>query len=165
MSDGKNRGPYHEIWPGDPEWVEDPHACEEYSRLVGPNGFECILGEPEDRTWSRDGRDVVERLNRLHHELHRATSLARDLAGERDRLQDILDERAGAWAEVYAVTKKVQHVLFHLREEIREHGSHEISADKERVKAHHQGQTVAYKHACEHIGEILAMLSALGAKE
>ena len=40
--------------------------AEEYSLLLGPNGFECILGEPEDCTWQRDGRKVVEQLNRLH---------------------------------------------------------------------------------------------------
>lgn len=33
--------------------------------LIGPNGFSCVLGEPEDRTWGRDGSDVVDELNRL----------------------------------------------------------------------------------------------------
>lgn len=41
-------------------------CCEDYDLLVGPNGFECFLGEPEDRTWSRDGYDVVKELNRLY---------------------------------------------------------------------------------------------------
>jgi len=34
-----------------------------YSCLVGPDGFECTLTEPEDRTWGRDLLPVVERLN------------------------------------------------------------------------------------------------------
>ena len=37
-----------------------------YSVLVGPNGFECFLGEREDCTWTRDGRRAVAELNRLH---------------------------------------------------------------------------------------------------
>jgi hypothetical protein len=41
---------------------DDRFAC----RLTGPDGFECVLGEPEDRTWSRDGRDAVVRLNAQH---------------------------------------------------------------------------------------------------
>lgn len=34
--------------------------------LVGPNGFECYLGEPEDCNWERDGKRVVDELNRLY---------------------------------------------------------------------------------------------------
>ena len=34
--------------------------------LLGPGGFGCFLGEWEDRRWDRDGRAVVERLNKLH---------------------------------------------------------------------------------------------------
>jgi len=34
--------------------------------LVGPGGFKCCLGEPEDRRWSRDASDVVGELNRLY---------------------------------------------------------------------------------------------------
>ena len=33
---------------------------EEYSILLGANGFLCVLGETEDRTWERDGRNVVD---------------------------------------------------------------------------------------------------------
>ena len=36
-----------------------------YDLLVGPDGFECLLTEPEDRTWWRDGKGVVKELNRL----------------------------------------------------------------------------------------------------
>ncbi len=38
----------------------------DYDLLVGPDGFKCFLGEPEDRTWYRDGSKVVEELNRLY---------------------------------------------------------------------------------------------------
>ena len=43
--------------------------CEYYDMLVGPDGFECLLTEPEDRNWYRDGRAVVDRLNAQHAEL------------------------------------------------------------------------------------------------
>ena len=45
------------------------NGSEDYELLIGPNGFECFLGEPEDRTWYRDGKKVVAELNRLHEEL------------------------------------------------------------------------------------------------
>lgn len=32
---------------------------DEYSVLHGPDGFECVLGEPEDRTWTRDAHHAV----------------------------------------------------------------------------------------------------------
>lgn len=47
------------------EHKEDSDWAEEYSMLKGPNGFECCLTEPEDRTWYRDGADVIQELNRL----------------------------------------------------------------------------------------------------
>lgn len=40
-----------------------------YSVLIGPNGFECYLSEPEDRNWDRDGKKVVDELNRLLGEI------------------------------------------------------------------------------------------------
>ena len=43
----------------------------DYDLLIGPNDFECWLGEPEDCTWSRDGEPVVNELNRLHNEVQR----------------------------------------------------------------------------------------------
>jgi hypothetical protein len=41
-------------------------GCEDYDLLIGPDGFECFLGEPEDRTWHRDAGAVLDELNRLH---------------------------------------------------------------------------------------------------
>ncbi len=38
----------------------------EYDILIGPDGFECVLTEPEDRTWQRDGSNVIDELNRLY---------------------------------------------------------------------------------------------------
>ncbi len=43
-----------------------------YHVLMGPNGVLAVLGENEDRSWWRDGKPVVEELNRLAAEL-RAT--------------------------------------------------------------------------------------------
>lgn len=47
----------------------DPDAEPWDSILLGPDEFACRLGEPEDRTWGRDGREAVERLNAQHAEL------------------------------------------------------------------------------------------------
>ena len=52
---------------------------ENYDVLVGPDDFECILGEPEDRTWGRDGKRSVARLNAQHVEI--------------ERLREVLEER------------------------------------------------------------------------
>lgn len=57
----KNDGPYKRAYP------EDYGYYEGYDVLVGPNDFVCVLTEPEDRTWYRDGRDVVDELNRLYN--------------------------------------------------------------------------------------------------
>ena len=45
-----------------------------YSVLIGPNGFECCLSEPEDRNWDRDGKKVVMELNRLLDEIENLKS-------------------------------------------------------------------------------------------
>lgn len=53
-----------------PYHIDDDADCsEEYSMLVGPDGFECFLGESEDCTWDRDGGTAVDRLNEQHAEL------------------------------------------------------------------------------------------------
>ena len=36
-----------------------------YDLLVGPNGFQCCLTEPEDRTFYRDLSPIIGELNRL----------------------------------------------------------------------------------------------------
>lgn len=53
--------------------------------LIGPNNFECILGEPEDANWYRDGYRVVLELNRLHAEVI-------ELQEQRDILEETLKE-------------------------------------------------------------------------
>lgn len=47
------------------EEIETRNCDEYYSLLIGPNGFECLLTEPEDRNWHRDGKHVIAELNRL----------------------------------------------------------------------------------------------------
>ncbi len=42
---------------------------EEYEVLRGPDGFECLVGEPEDRTFYRDLDGMVIELNRLQDQL------------------------------------------------------------------------------------------------
>ncbi len=38
--------------------------------LVGPDGFECCLGEPEDCSWYRDGNRAMKRLNEQLDEIN-----------------------------------------------------------------------------------------------
>lgn len=47
--------------------------------LVGPDGWECQLGEPEDCNWSRDGRDAMDRLNAQHARIADLETLAAEL--------------------------------------------------------------------------------------
>lgn len=46
-----------------------------YSVLKGPDGFECWLTEPEDRSWRRDGSVVVDRLEELEEALAKANQM------------------------------------------------------------------------------------------
>jgi len=72
---------------------KDKSGCAaDYDLLVGPNGFECFLGEPEDRTWYRDAAPVVEELNRLQSFLAAAKA-------ENERLRN--------WVKDIAVAGKV----------------------------------------------------------
>jgi len=48
---------------------------ESYDMLRGPDGFECLLTEPEDRIWCRDLKDVVAKLNEQHEENERLRGL------------------------------------------------------------------------------------------
>ena len=67
--------PYYRAEPGEGEdtW------CDLYDMLKGPNGFECLLTEPEDRTWYRDGSVVIDELNRLYVENERLQARIADL--------------------------------------------------------------------------------------
>lgn len=49
-------GPYHILTDPEPDFFT----------LLGPNNFECQLGEPEDKSWARDGYPVLKRLNEQH---------------------------------------------------------------------------------------------------
>ncbi len=46
-----------------------PYTTEDGDTLNGPDGWYAHLGEPEDRSWWRDGSDAVDRLNELHADL------------------------------------------------------------------------------------------------
>ena len=46
---------------------EDAGVYEDYEMLIGPDNFRCALTEPEDRTFYRDLKPIVEELNRLRH--------------------------------------------------------------------------------------------------
>ena len=47
--------------------------------LLGPDDFECLLGEPEDATWFRDGVPAMNRLNEQHVEILRLRNLLENL--------------------------------------------------------------------------------------
>jgi hypothetical protein len=74
--------PYH---PANEAERAKAEICDEYDLLIGPNGFECFLGEPEDRSWYRDASDVVSELNRLAAE---NASLLSALKGCEDSMQE-----------------------------------------------------------------------------
>ena len=48
---------------------------EVYSMLRGPDKFECLLTEPEDRIWYRDLQVVVDKLNEQHDLIETLMSL------------------------------------------------------------------------------------------
>lgn len=60
------------------EELREHDCCEDYDLLIGPNGFACLLTEPEDRRWSRDGRNAIKELNRQHALLDRAMAIIAD---------------------------------------------------------------------------------------
>lgn len=67
----------HDQWPdSSPEDDMEWWGC----ILLGPDGFECALGEPEDSNFRRDGSPVVAELNRL-------AALARDQAARIEELE------------------------------------------------------------------------------
>jgi hypothetical protein len=53
------------------EELAELKICDEYEALVGPDDFRCVLTEPEDRYWFRDGYAAVVRLNEQHDEIER----------------------------------------------------------------------------------------------
>ncbi len=91
---------------------DDRDPYDNYDLLRGPDGFQCLLTEPEDRTWGRDGSHVVKELNRLHADLAAERDLVQRLAGalhfecdpyERDLMMAAkygLRKVAGKWERV-----------------------------------------------------------------
>lgn len=73
------------------EEEKEGHCCDEYDMLIGPNEFECILTEPEDRNWYRDGREVIDELNKLYA-----------LAQQAEELKEKLKERE---MQIYRLSK------------------------------------------------------------
>lgn len=45
---------------------EEREFAEEYDCLHGPDGFRCVITEPEDRNFNRDLDAMVVRLNEQH---------------------------------------------------------------------------------------------------
>jgi len=96
MSDIK---PYHIVSDGD--WDET------YTMLKGPNNFECILTEPEDRCWERDGSDAVDRLNEQNTEIQ---SLQAEVAELRSHL-DLLGCDPDGMSKVRVEVERLQGLL------------------------------------------------------
>lgn len=75
----------------------------EYESLVGPDNFECFLGEPEDRSWYRDASAAVGRLNKQHAELlELRAEIARLTVG-----RVVVAEGVVEWDEQYSGNFKV----------------------------------------------------------
>lgn len=73
---------------------DDEHDDDWFATIRGAGDFACRLGEPEDRTWCRDGAPVLQRLNDLHR-------LARDLlAALPPDPAPTTREPCGAWQQV-----------------------------------------------------------------
>ena len=71
---------------------------ESYCMLRGPDGFECLLTEPEDRNWYRDGKEVVEKLNALeaeNTELRKRVAFLRSCVNGKEELSD----KDNAWID------------------------------------------------------------------
>lgn len=69
--------------------------AEEYEALLGPDGFECILTEPEDRRWIRDLRPVVERLNAQEELITHLRAENRKLRASDSELRRRISETVG----------------------------------------------------------------------
>ena len=52
-----------------------------FRSLVGPGGWECYLGEPEDALWCRDGKDAMTMLNELAARVKILSEFARTAPG------------------------------------------------------------------------------------
>ena len=52
-----------------------------FRSLVGPGGWECCLGEPEDALWCRDGEDAMTMLNELAARVKILSDFARTAPG------------------------------------------------------------------------------------
>jgi len=91
-------------------------VAEGYEMLKGPHGFECVLTEPEDRTFGRDLRVVVDKLNEQDAEIARLRDLVADqddgghwysralmgaVVQDRDRLREALEQQSGGWMDGY----------------------------------------------------------------
>lgn len=53
----------------------------DFRSLVGPGGWECYLGEPEDALWCRDGEDAMNMLNELAARVRILSDFARTAPG------------------------------------------------------------------------------------
>jgi len=73
------------------------------SVLEGPNGQEFWLTEPEDRSWYRDLKEVVVKLNELELKVSNVTT-ERDVANQEiERLKEDLDRMTkGTWSKEIA---------------------------------------------------------------
>ena len=62
--------------------IDGSEGCDGYSeKAIGPGDFECFLGEPEDRSFSRDAWPCLVRLNELNNALTRSIEWIRTLKG------------------------------------------------------------------------------------
>lgn len=59
--------------------------------LVGPEGFECFLGESEDCNWDRDGHEAVTCLNEQHAEIEAMKSI---IVGLRREVEEVAAQQA-----------------------------------------------------------------------
>jgi len=66
---------------------QEAGVYDDYDLLIGPDGFQCALTEPEDRTFSRDLKPLVIELNRLRHLTN--VKLKGTVSIKQDRINDL----------------------------------------------------------------------------
>ena len=86
-----------------------------YSVLKGPNGFECWLTEPEDRSWHRDGNEAVQRLEQLEQQLTASTAKLEEMTADYDAACHLANSTSEAWKAAKARCAELEEELDQLR--------------------------------------------------
>lgn len=62
--------------------MDEKDVSDDYQILRGPGEFECVITEPEDRTFGRDLSSIVDKLNEQQDEIDRLRDMENNLRAE-----------------------------------------------------------------------------------